>query len=383
MQSDRYASKGSVSVENNGGRLRLRLPRQLYKGKQKYLTLGLDDTPGNRAIAQAKAKQIESDILYERFDLTLNKYRPEHMRMVNAEQTETFTDKNLKEVWREFSAAKKNNCAPGTWKNGYMVITSHLSRCPYDTVDDAQEIADWAQANLTPNTAKRFLMQLSACCNWAVKLNFVRKNPFDGMAGEIKVTKKSSEDNEIDPFTADERDRIIEEFSKDRYYSYYVNYVKFLFYSGCRPSEAVGLQWKHISPDFTTITFEQSVVMGANGLELKKGLKTQGRRSFPINSQLKEILQSIGKQNSEALVFPAPEGGWIDIHNFRNRAWKTVLSNLDIKYRKPYQTRHTFITLCVLANVPVKRIASWVGNSPSVIMQHYTGKVDHIQVPEI
>ena len=133
------------------------------------------------------------------------------------------------------------------------------------------------------------------------------------MAGEIKVKKKSNEDNEIDPLTADERDHIIEEFSKNRYHSYYANYVKFLFYSGCRPSEAVGLQWKHISPDLTTITFEQSVVMGANGLELKKGLKTQDRRSFPINSQLKEILQSISRQNSEALVFPAPEGGWIDI----------------------------------------------------------------------
>ena len=81
--------------------LDLRLPRQLYEGKQKYLTLGLDDTPGNRAIAQAKAKQIESDIIYERFDLTLNKYRPGHMRMVNAEQTETFTDKNLKKVWKD------------------------------------------------------------------------------------------------------------------------------------------------------------------------------------------------------------------------------------------------------------------------------------------
>jgi len=65
MQSVSKRSKGSVGIETFQGRLRLRLPRQLYGGKQKYLTLGLDDSPGNRRIAEAKVKQIESDIIYE------------------------------------------------------------------------------------------------------------------------------------------------------------------------------------------------------------------------------------------------------------------------------------------------------------------------------
>ena len=66
--------KGSVSVEVFQGRLRLRLPRQLFGGKQKYVTLGLSDTDVNRRMAKAKAKLIESDIALERFDYTLEKY---------------------------------------------------------------------------------------------------------------------------------------------------------------------------------------------------------------------------------------------------------------------------------------------------------------------
>nr|WP_072143599.1 DUF3596 domain-containing protein [Pseudanabaena sp. 'Roaring Creek'] len=57
------------------GRLRLRLPIQLFEGKQKYLTLGLSDTKINFKIAEAKAQEIQTDIVLERFDYTLDKYR--------------------------------------------------------------------------------------------------------------------------------------------------------------------------------------------------------------------------------------------------------------------------------------------------------------------
>jgi len=42
----------------------------------------------------------------------------------------------------------------------------------------------------------------------------------------------------------------------------------------------------------------------------------------------------------DGLVFPSPKGNAIDDNNFRNRAWKSVLTRLEIDYRKPYSTRH-------------------------------------------
>jgi hypothetical protein len=72
-------SKDTVGVEAFQGRLRLRLPRQLFDGKQKYLTLGLSDTKINLKIAEAKAQEIQTDIVLERFDYTLDKYRPTHL----------------------------------------------------------------------------------------------------------------------------------------------------------------------------------------------------------------------------------------------------------------------------------------------------------------
>ncbi|MCC5624498.1 DUF3596 domain-containing protein [Nostoc sp. CHAB 5715] len=83
MDRTQKASKGTVSVESFQSRLRLRLPRQLYEGTQKYLTLNLADTPENCQLAEQKAYQIELDIASGSFDETLAKYKPQrHLSIV-------------------------------------------------------------------------------------------------------------------------------------------------------------------------------------------------------------------------------------------------------------------------------------------------------------
>jgi hypothetical protein len=62
MDVTQKATRGSVGIESFRDRLRIRLPRELYSGKQKYLGLGLADTPENRQIAEQKVHQIEQDI---------------------------------------------------------------------------------------------------------------------------------------------------------------------------------------------------------------------------------------------------------------------------------------------------------------------------------
>jgi len=83
------------------------------------------------------------------------------------------------------------------------------------------------------------------------------------------------------------------------------------------------------------------------------------------------------------LVFPSPEGKWIDIHNFRNRAWKTIIDGLDIEYRKLYQTRQTFITQQEALGVEDARLARDCGTSISMIHKHYAGTIKQVQFHEM
>ncbi|MEL6384891.1 MAG: site-specific integrase [Cyanobacteria bacterium J06626_18] len=266
----------------------------------------------------------------------------------------------------------------------YSWVANHLKRCPVKQVDEPQAVSDWLSSHVPADSTKRILTQLSACCKWAKKSGLLETNPFEGMASDIKLKKVSNEEFEIFPFTRQERDLIIEAFKQNRYYKNYAPIVEFLFLTGCRPSEAVALKWKHISE--TTVTFEQARVYSGQGYTLKDGLKTQRARKFPINAQLLDLIDAIKPEqlNREDLLFPSPRGKYIAWNNFANRAWQSVMASLpDIEYRNPYQTRHTFCSLCREAGISSIQIASWVGNSATMIDRVYAKAVEQIQVPEL
>ncbi|BDA73792.1 phage integrase [Calothrix sp. PCC 7716] len=383
------ASKGTVQIKNSNERLQLVFS---YGGKRHYLSTGFIDIPANRKLAEMKARQIELDILSGHFDPTLAKYKPES---VLSTVTPTFTPKNkpmietgpsLLDLWEKYTNFKRSSLSPSTIAKDFTNIFRCIDRkLPIKTLDGAVIIRDWLVENKTSYSAKRILTQLSACCDWAVKSQLIKKNPFENMATDIKVSKGNKEDGDINPFSQEERDQIIAAFQSNRHYKHYAALIEFLFYTGCRPSEAVALQWKHVAKDFSSIRFEQAVVISESGLTCKQGLKTQKRRIFPINARLAKFLKSIKPSNmtSEAKVFPSPEGKWIDVHNLAQRAWKTVLSTLsEIEYRKLYQTRHTFITLALDNKMDVKDVAKLVGNSPEIIYRHYAGQSKDIIVPD-
>jgi len=363
------ASKGSVSVVNSNGRLQLRFR---YGGKRHYLSLGLFDTPENRKLAKLKASEIEKDILFERFDPTLEKYKHQtrQLSLVTSVTPIKKLQPTLGELWEKYSEFKKPQVSPSTYAINFKNHKNQIKALPTQSLGEAQAVRDWLLGNLTPDAARRCLIQLKACCNWAVEEGLIDANPFAVM--KIKVPRGASEDHDVVPFTKEERDRIIFAFSTDYYYSHYTSYVKFLFFTGCRPSEAIALRWKNITS--SVVQFRNSVIVSENGLTEKEGLKTQKKRDFPITPEVEAILKEVRPEtiSPESLVFPSPTEKFIDQTNFSYRAWKSILAQLpDIPYRKCYQTRHTFISLCVESGVNSTAIARWTGTSSQMIDHHY------------
>lgn len=282
-----------------------------------------------------KASEIEKDILYERFDSTLEKYKPKSALTTVTLITPISTPKpNLVELWGKYIEWKRPQCAPSTLKNQYRAYSGYLEKLPTHDLDRANEIREHVLQSIPINSAKQFIIALNACCKWAVKSGLSAENPFYGMASEIKLPKSEKADDNINAFSIAERDRIIEAFGDNRYYKFYTPLVEFLCSTGARPSEAIALQWKHVTSDLKFITFEQAVTVSEKGLTVKQGLKTQEKRKFPCNAKVQALLRNIRPENAnpDTLLFPSLEGKHIDFHNFRNRAWKTVLGGLDITY---------------------------------------------------
>ncbi|MFM7450371.1 MAG: tyrosine-type recombinase/integrase [Leptolyngbyaceae cyanobacterium] len=275
----------------------------------------------------------------------------------------------------------------------YRVFSGYLRKLPTHDLERASEIRDHVLKTIPINSGKRFIVRLSACCDYAMRSGWISENPFKGMASEIKLPKgEDAEMRDINPFSAQERDTILEAFRDNTFcpkfsrvkHSYYYPFINFLFNSGCRPSEAAALQWKHISEDFRTVLFEQAIVHSETGAVCKKGLKTQDRRRFPCNAKMQAFLSSIKPDSAsqDDPVFPSPSGRWIESNNLRNPIWNPIIQELGIERRKLYQTRHTFITLALENGLDAKDVARLVGNSPEVIYRYYAGNKRELFVPE-
>ena len=380
------AAKGSVQVQVVKGRLRL---CWRYEGIRYWLPLGYPDEPRYRKMAQFKASQIEGDILYSRFDpADIQKYRSAPL---GSPKSPELPSASLREIWAGFVDWKRSQCSPSTMKSQYQNFTRHIQKFPIDNPYEAVQIQNYllrraAAGETTIGVVKRLLVALGDMGKWAVKQKLLESNPFAGMSGEIRISRSvGDEEEDIDPFTAEERDRIIQKFKGNRYYAHYTPMVEFLFRTGCRPSEALALTWRQIGKGYKTILFDQALVEGENGFQIKRGLKTQERRTIVLNESLQNLLRArrTSESKPDGLIFPAPKGGLLKFQNFAKRGWATILRACGLDYRNPYQTRHTFITLALQGGMHAKDIAQLVGSSAEMIHKHYLGVTRDLRLPEV
>lgn len=165
-----------------------------------------------------------------------------------------------------------------------------------------------------------------------------------------------------------------------KHYQYY-QYVYFCWLTGCRPSEAIALKWENVNLAKNTIRICEVQVDASGTIVQRSGTKTERFRVFPINEELKLLLQSIPRRTG--YVFTNIKGEPISQHAF-NRVWKTVLEKLGIRHRIPYQLRHTMISYHANNDFPIQKLAEIVGNSAEIIVEHYLHlDIERIRLPEI
>jgi integrase len=357
------AQKGSVKVENDKGWLRLRFT---HAGKRHTFALGIPDSKSNRKMAEAKAQQIELDILSGNFDSTLFKYKPE--KSSSQHQVSPLTIPGLFQRFMEYKSKEVSLKTMEKYRATFKYLMDFFLNKPIDALSDtaAEEFTQWQfSKGLSHDQVKRRLEELEACWRW----HRAEYNPWEAAAKRIKVPPKQKPK----PFTRQEMQTILEGFRTDRYYRSYVDFVEFLFGTGCRIGEAIGLRWKHITDDCSQVWIGEQLTRGN-----RKATKTNRARTVTLTPKLQRMLQ--GKKpeayNPEALVFTAPRGGALDDHNFRNRPWKTVLTRLGIDYRKPYNTRHTLVSHALDLKMNPVMVAELTGHNVKTLYEHYAGNVN-------
>lgn len=368
---------GSVSISIKNGRIRLRLPRSLYGGQQKYLYLGMQDSPQNQTAAKKIAHQIELDILAGYFDPTLEKYKPR-----------TYGNGvDLQQLWAEFTTYKAKTLEPSTIQRDFGKVAARLAKVSGNA--DPLAVRNYLIKNFSQEVARRTLQAISRCMDWAVMRGEVEANPYPELIRDLRPTKGTQRSRQA--FSLEEVEVILCAVGDNRFCSkyaplkhdFYLNFFRFLTLTACRPEEATALNWKHVRSDH--IFFCEAI---PSDTRIRGKTKTGVSREFPINKQLKALLATIPRNSPEAPVFASRRGLTLDEHNVLNRVWKPVVGTLveggEVRQYLPiYNLRHTTITHWIQKGIPLHQIAYWVGNSPEVLLKHYASVIEGLLPPEL
>jgi integrase len=363
-----------VTIENLEGRLRLRWTCP-ETGKRKNLALGVDDSTTGRAFASTIKDRIENDAKHGYYDSSLLKYRP----LTIGKNASEITTVELFDRFTQYQF-KSEGLAKSSVKSRYeplkRMLEKHLSiQAAAVERRRAVSFADVCADTLTPSTAKARIMLLKSAWEWGRgRYQLADENPWVGIAARFKLIPVQP----VAAFTLDEAKKIIQGFKDSRYYSHYADYVVFRLGMGTRGGEASALKWKHLSIDLDSVWIGESFSRGVTG-----STKTKKARTVPLNSSISAMLRSRRdrlKPSDDELVFKSPEGLAIDDRNFNRRAWKTVLAEVGVKYRKPYTTRKTAITLSLKSGASYIEVAAAAGHDPQTMHKYYSDVIQERSV---
>ena len=354
--------KGTVAITVDKGRLRLRWQAE---GKRYTLYLGILDTPENRKLAQAKAISIELDVNSGNFDKSLNKYKSTTKRTVEKPIEIRYSANEILQAYTE----QCKHLDPRTIEK-YKALCNHLLAFELKHQEiEPQKFIEYLKTYQKARTIRDRLAILKATWRLATSKQLTQKNIW--LAIDAKSIKTGTK-QPPKPFSKEEINAILKGFKESEKYSFYYNYVRFLFLTGFRTGEAVGLRWRHIADDYSYIWVGEIITNGQ-----QKPAKNHKDRIFPCNQELKEFLLSIKPDNSTAndLIFTSPKGQPINANNFCRRAWRTILTAAGIPFRKPYNTRHTFVSHCLISGMHPLEVAPITGHDVQVLYKNYAGNV--------
>lgn len=219
-----------------------------------------------------------------------------------------------------------------------------------------------AMSAVRVNKARNLLRVLLAR---TVKHGWLAVNPVDD------VRRLREDPAEIDPLSWAEVRRLFDKGLKhdpemQRFYTVAI-------FTGLRTAELIGLKWGDLDwtsdPPVAVIKSSHTKHDGAHLTKTPGSARAVDLRP-PVVRALKA--QQTSSRLKSDFVFCSAIGGPLDRDNVTNRVWYPALKRAGLRERKPYQCRHTFATLALMAGEHIGWVAKQMGHgSTAMIIKHY------------
>jgi integrase len=227
----------------------------------------------------------------------------------------------------------------------------------------------------SPGVKRNAIIRLRTILNSAVADGLIDKNPVEN----LELPKKSRK--EVDPFSLDEANRIIERMYQHEHWPslIYAAFYEFVFFTGLRLSEALALRWDAVDLEKRTAHICRTVALG----KVEDRTKTNTDRFVLLNDRAMKALEfakgyaerrrnGAGRIKETPYIFPPSKGQehvkqTSDVH----WQWRPTLRELGIRYRPPYNCRHTYATICIMSGMNPAFVAQQLGHSVQMLLSTY------------
>jgi len=139
--------------------------------------------------------------------------------------------------------------------------------------------------------------------------------------------------------------------------------------TGLRPGEWAALQRGDVDRRAGILNVRRSLSAGAI-VELTK--TEESHRQVPLTRRALDALGNLPPRLDTQLIFPAPNGGPMNLDNWRRRVWAPAVEASGIaKPARIYDLRATFASDALAAGVAIFELARVMGTSVGMIERHY------------
>jgi len=332
-----------------------------YQGKRYRPTLQIKPTETNLRNARIRLNRIANDIRNGTF--VFAEEFPEYKFL---DKTPGVDRKTFREVSHLYLASIKSQVAYSTYESYRKILESFwIPRIGDKIIGDVRYSDLTKEMNnhpASPKTRNNIASVARGVFDFAVHDMIIPSSP----AKHLKTLKVQTPPP--DPYHIDEAEYLLAGLREDNG-KWLGNYFEFSFFTGLRPSEAIALQWKDVDRHKGVIRVSKARVMARD----KSTTKTSVEREVELNPRARAVLERQwcltglwGKH-----VFGHENGSPYHDLQVQWRRWEFTHKRIGVRYREPYQTRHSSVTWNLMIGKNLLWVSEQHGHSTNVMLRTY------------
>ncbi|MBJ7374211.1 MAG: site-specific integrase [Pseudomonas sp.] len=342
----------------------------MYRGVRCRERISLKPTATNLKRAEQHKAAVEHAIANGTFDYAVTfpgspraaKFAPE----ASQETVAGFLTKWL--------AGKKQHVSSSTFEGYRKLVELRLVPAlgPTLLVDlKRKTVRDWLN---TLEVSNKTLSNIQSCLRSALNDAVDNEELIDinPLAGWTFSRKDQVKEDDVDPFSPEEQRAILATLDGQA-----KNLVQFALWTGMRTSELVALDWGDIDWLKGEAYVTRAMTQAAAGeAEVTKTLS--GKRRIKLLAPAMEALVAQKAHTflagNEVFQNPRTLERWAGDQPIRKTLWAHAVKKAGVRYRRPYQTRHTYASMMLSAGEHPMWVAGQMGHSDWTMIARVYGR---------